>query len=56
VAGTINEAIHYAVFSNFLLISAIKSKALSALLPNPVYRLSSMSQNKYHTHIYDNTR
>jgi len=40
VVGTIYEAIHYAVFSIILLLSA---KDWSALFPYKVYSLSSLS-------------
>jgi len=35
VAGTIYEAIHYAVLSNFLLLSAIKFYGLINIVPKP---------------------
>jgi len=54
VAGAIYEAIYYAVFSILLLLSTIRSTDRSALFPNPVYSLPSMSQNKCHTHCCKN--
>jgi len=48
VPGTIYEAIHYAVFSNFLLLSAIKVKGLINTVPKP--RLSSVLYTKCRLH------
>ena len=49
------EATHHALSSNFVLLSSIKTEDWSALFSNPVYGLSSMSQNTRHTNIYENT-
>jgi len=49
VAGTIYEAIHYALSSNFLLLSVIKIYRLISTVPKPIYSLPSMSQNKVST-------
>jgi hypothetical protein len=46
VAGTIYEAIHHAVFSNFLLLSAIRVLRSGQQFPNPVYSVFSISQTK----------
>jgi len=55
VAGTIYEAIHYAVFSNFLLLSGINYKDWTTLFQNSVYSLSSIPRTKCHTHSDKNT-
>jgi hypothetical protein len=55
VTGTLYEAIQYAVFSIFLLLSAIRSTDRSALFPHPLYSFSSKSQKNCHTHSCKNT-
>jgi len=49
VAGTIYEAIHYAVFSSFLLLSATKVYKLISTVPKPSLQPSlSVTEQESH--------
>jgi len=55
VAGTIYEAKHYALFSNFLLLSAIKVYRLISTVPKPSLHSSLNITDQVSTHSYKNT-
>jgi len=52
VAGTIYEAIHYAVFSTFLLLSDIKVYRLISTVPKPNLQSSLNVTDQVSTHSY----
>jgi len=54
VAGTIYEAIRYAVFSNFLLLSDIKVYRLISTVPKPSLQSFLNVMDQVSTHSYKN--
>ena len=52
MAGTIYEAIHYAIFSNFLLLSAIEVYRLTRTVPKPNLHSSLNVTDQVPTHSY----
>jgi len=52
--STIYEATHYAVFSNFLLLSAIKFYPMISAAPKHSLQSFALSQTESHTHNYNN--